>query len=59
EADSRELFNGIIKNENIRRKILKDFESWSKPKFKIVYKSDSSVKGSKGNQERLYLLKIL
>lgn len=59
EANPNELFNGIIKNESIRRKILKDFENWSKVNFKIVFKADSLLKGSKGNKERLYLLKVI
>lgn len=47
---------GVIKNENIRRKILKDFESWSLNYFVIYDKKDSDVLGEKGNKERFYLL---
>ena len=47
---------GVIKNERVRRDILKDFEDWSKSKFKIIDKADSQVSGEKGNKERFYLL---
>lgn len=57
EAKPDQLNKGIVKNEKIRRDILKDFENWSKEKFVIVNKADSRVQGSKGNKERFYLLK--
>jgi 23S rRNA (cytidine1920-2'-O)/16S rRNA (cytidine1409-2'-O)-methyltransferase len=47
---------GVIKNEKIRRQILKDFEQWVQAEFVILDKSDSKVSGSKGNLERFYLL---
>lgn len=47
---------GVIKNEKIRRDILKDFESWATERFVIQDKADSQVAGSKGNRERFYLL---
>lgn len=50
---------GVIKNERVRRDILKDFETWAMQRFKIVQKADSTVPGSKGNVERFYLLKKL
>lgn len=50
---------GVIKNDRIRRNILKDFEQWTKDKFVIVDKADSLVAGAKGNQERFYLLRKL
>lgn len=50
---------GVIKNEKVRREILKDFELWSKVSFKIIDKADSQVAGEKGNKERFYLLSIL
>lgn len=50
---------GVIKNDKMRREILKDFETWAHDKFVILDKADSEVKGSKGNQERFYLLKLL
>lgn len=58
EAGNMELkHKGVIKNESIRREILKDFEAWVRPSYKIVNKSDSEVAGPKGNIERFYLLK--
>ncbi len=50
---------GVIKNDRMRRDILKDFETWASTAFRIVDKADSQVSGSKGNVERFYLLKIL
>lgn len=50
---------GVIKNDKMRRQILKDFESWAQQHFVIIDKADSSVSGAKGNQERFYLLKRL
>lgn len=57
EAGKDQTNKGIIKNDSIRRQILKDFEAWSKELFVIVDKRDSDVAGAKGNQERFYLLK--
>lgn len=48
---------GVVKNERMRRDILRDFEAWAKDRFIIVDKADSSVSGSKGNRERFYLLR--
>jgi 23S rRNA (cytidine1920-2'-O)/16S rRNA (cytidine1409-2'-O)-methyltransferase len=50
---------GVIKNDKMRRDILKDFETWVKQQFVIVDKADSDVSGSKGNLERFYLLRKL
>jgi 23S rRNA (cytidine1920-2'-O)/16S rRNA (cytidine1409-2'-O)-methyltransferase len=57
EAGKDQTNKGIIKNDSIRRQILKDFEVWAKEKFVIIDKRDSDVAGAKGNQERFYLLK--
>lgn len=59
EAGKQQVNRGVIKNESIRRKILADFEAWSKRYFVIEAKRDSEVSGSKGNTERFYLLKKL
>lgn len=59
EAGRNQVNKGVIKNDSIRRQILRDFEAWSKDLFSIVDKRDSEVAGSKGNRERFYLLKIL
>lgn len=50
---------GVIKNDKMRREILKDFEAWALQYFKIIQKADSQVPGSKGNVERFYLLRKL
>lgn len=50
---------GVIKNNTIRRQILKDFELWAKQSFVIKAKADSEVHGQKGNIERFYLLKVI
>lgn len=59
EAGKGQTNKGIIKNDAIRRQILKEFESWAKQYFTIADKRDSDVAGAKGNQERFYLLKVL
>lgn len=59
EAGRGQTNKGIIKNESVRRQILKDFELWAKDLFVIQDKRDSEVSGAKGNTERFYLLKPL
>ncbi len=49
---------GVIKNEKIRRDILKSFEDWARQYFVVVDKADSDVAGEKGNRERFFLLRI-
>lgn len=58
EAGKDQTNKGIIKNDAIRRQILKEFEAWAKQYFVIVDKRDSDVAGAKGNQERFYLLHV-
>jgi len=50
---------GVIKNDKMRREILRDFETWAQQHFRILAKADSDVPGSKGNVERFYLLRKL
>jgi 23S rRNA (cytidine1920-2'-O)/16S rRNA (cytidine1409-2'-O)-methyltransferase len=50
---------GVIKNDKMRRGILKDFEAWAQGLFIIKDKADSAISGRNGNQERFYLLKIV
>lgn len=50
---------GVVKNERLRRDILKELENWVQKLFIIHEKADSGVLGEKGNQERFYLLKSL
>lgn len=59
EAGKDQTNKGVIKNDAMRRQILKDFEDWSRDYFVIVNKRDSDVAGAKGNQERFYLLQSL
>jgi len=59
EAGKGQTNKGIIKNDAMRRQILRDFEDWSRKYFVIENKRDSDVTGAKGNQERFYLLKML
>lgn len=56
EAGREQVNKGVIKNDSVRRQILRDFEQWAKQYFVIVDKRDSDVAGAKGNQERFYLL---
>lgn len=58
EAAKKQLGNsGVIKNDSVRRTILKDFEQWAKQYFITAGKADSQVAGAHGNQERFYLLR--
>ena len=50
---------GVIKNDAMRRTILKDFEAWAQKLFIVIDKADSEVSGSMGNRERFYLLRSL
>ncbi|MEK7561645.1 MAG: SAM-dependent methyltransferase, partial [Patescibacteria group bacterium] len=56
EAGKDQINRGVVKNDRIRRQILKDFENWIKNLFKILDKTDSEVPGNKGNLERFYLI---
>lgn len=59
EAVSLDLAKGIVKNEAIRREIIKDFEKWLKTQgFIIIGKRDNDLAGRNGNLERFYLLKL-
>ena len=50
---------GVIKNDRMRRELLKSFEMWAREHFVIVDKADSQIPGAKGNLERFYKLRIL
>jgi 23S rRNA (cytidine1920-2'-O)/16S rRNA (cytidine1409-2'-O)-methyltransferase len=56
EAGGQSKHKGVIKNDSVRRDILRDFEAWAKNVFVVRDKRDSEVAGSKGNRERFYLL---
>lgn len=49
---------GVIKNDRMRRDILKAFETWVSDDFVIINKADSAVAGEKGNLERFYHLTV-
>lgn len=58
EAEQSKLkHKGVIKNDKLRRAILKDFEAWVRQGFVVLDKADSGVRGAKGNQERFYVLR--
>lgn len=59
EAGRAQVNKGVIKNDSVRRQILKDFELWAKNLFVIRDKADSDVAGAKGNRERFYLLRTV
>ncbi len=49
---------GVIKNDTLRRRILKSFEQWLiGNSYAVIDKADSKLSGAKGNIERFYLLK--
>ena len=50
---------GVIKNDRMRRDILKSFEDWARQYFVLLDKADSDIAGSKGNLERFYLMRKL
>lgn len=49
---------GVIKNDRLRRDVLKNFEIWARQHFVILDKADSEIAGSKGNLERFYKLQV-
>ena len=58
EARPDQLNRGVVKNNTIRREIIKDFESWlARSGYIIIKKHDNELKGKTGNQERFYWLK--
>jgi 23S rRNA (cytidine1920-2'-O)/16S rRNA (cytidine1409-2'-O)-methyltransferase len=59
ETGQKTKNKGIIKNDKMRREILKNFESWVMTYFVIINKADSEISGAKGNRERFYCLKKL
>ena len=60
EAAPNDLKNGVIKNETIRRRIIKDFEQWLKQNdYLVVEKHDNELHGKVGgNKERFYHLRF-
>ena len=59
EAAPDQLNKGVVKNERIRRDIIKSFEQWIKSNNLIILnKHDSETHGKKGNIERFYHLAL-
>lgn len=59
EARPDQLHKGVVKNEKIRREIIKNFELWLKQNnFLIIKKRDNDLAGKNGNLERFYHLKL-
>ena len=59
EARAEQLNKGVVKNEKIRREIIKNFENWLKMNgFLVLGKRDNEVFGKNGNKERFYFLKL-
>lgn len=59
EAKPYQLSKGVVKNETIRREIIKNFEFWLKQNgFIIIKKRDNDLAGRHGNLERFYYLKL-
>ncbi|MEX1059141.1 MAG: TlyA family RNA methyltransferase [Candidatus Saccharimonadales bacterium] len=56
EAGKEALNKGVVKNDKLRRQVLRNFELWTKKLFVTRDKADSSITGARGNVERLYLL---
>ncbi|OGL34553.1 hypothetical protein A3F65_02840 [Candidatus Saccharibacteria bacterium RIFCSPHIGHO2_12_FULL_47_16b] len=56
ETKRDQINRGIVKNDRIRRQIIKQFETWIKKLFKVADKMDSEVSGTHGNLERFYYL---
>ena len=59
EARHEQLNKGVVKNEKMRREIIKDFEQWLKNNgFIIINKRDNTLAGKTGNTERFYYLRL-
>lgn len=59
EADSKQLVKGVVKNEKMRREIMKDFERWAQENgFILIGKRDNSLAGKSGNLERFYYMSL-
>lgn len=57
EAESVQMNRGVVKNERVRRDIIKKFEDWLKVNgFIVIKKRDNDLAGKNGNLERFYYL---
>ncbi len=58
EARKEQLNRGVVKNERMRREIIRSFETWLKQNGFFIYKKkDNDFLGRNGNQEKFYWLK--
>ena len=59
EAEPKQLVRGVVKNEKMRREIVRDFEGWAQDNgFIIKGKRDNSLAGKNGNIERFYYMSL-
>lgn len=60
EAKPEQLNRGVVKNEKMRRGIMKDFEDWLRREgFVVLKKRDNETVGKVGgNRERFYWLRV-
>ena len=59
EARPEQLNRGIVKNERIRREIIREFELWlGRNGFLLKNKRDNILPGKNGNIERFYYLSL-
>lgn len=59
EAEDKQLFRGVVKNEKMRREIIKKFEQWLMNNgFIVKGKRDNTLTGKNGNLERFYYLAL-
>jgi 23S rRNA (cytidine1920-2'-O)/16S rRNA (cytidine1409-2'-O)-methyltransferase len=59
EAKPEQLVKGVVKNEKMRRDIIKNFENFlKKNRLLVVAKRDNILAGKNGNVERFYWLKL-
>ncbi len=60
EATSAQLVRGVVKNEKMRREIMRGFEDWGRANgFLILKKRDNETVGKVGgNRERFYWLRL-
>ena len=59
EAEKKQLWQGVVKNEKMRREIIKKFEQWLMQNgFIVKNKRDNTLAGKNGNLERFYYLTL-
>ena len=60
EATSAQLVRGVVKNEKMRREMMRGFEDWVRANgFLILKKRDNETVGKVGgNRERFYWLRL-